>query len=75
MTDGQSFRGLLHTAMHRIPGVPAHAERPIAHLLRVGGTVGRRPSLSHRWNHSPTRPPRVMATWQRRIAAFLGQEM
>ena len=74
-------RGLLHWATHRIPGVPAHAERPAGHQgAAVHGRAGRRgtaphPSLNRRWNHSPGRPPRVMLAWQRRIAAFFGREL
>jgi hypothetical protein len=81
MTDERSFRGLLHRATHRIPGVPAHTERLAGHhgAARQGGTprrtVAPQPALNHRWNHSPARPPRVMAAWQRRIAAFFGQEL
>jgi hypothetical protein len=81
MTDERWFRGPLHRATHRIPGVPAHAERPAGHQTRArqGGAprraVAPHPSLNHRWNHSPARPPRVMVAWQSRIAAFLGQEL
>jgi len=74
MTDERSFRGLLHRATHRIPGVPAHAERPAGHQDGARRAVAPPPSLNHRWNHSPARPPRVMAAWQSRIAAFFGQE-
>jgi len=77
-----SFRGLLHRATHRIPGVPAHAERPAGHQgtavhghARRRGGVAANPSLNHRWNHSPARPPRFMPAWQRRIAAFFGREL
>lgn len=73
MTDERSFRGLLHRATHRIPGVPAHAEQPAGHRARRGGAP--QLSLNHRWNHSPARPPRVMAAWQGRIAAFFGREL
>ena len=81
MTAEHLFRGLLHRATHRIPGVPAHAERPAGHQgTAVHGRARRRgiapqPSPNHRWNHSPARPPRFMPAWQRRIAAFFGQEL
>jgi hypothetical protein len=81
MTDERSLRGLLHRATHRIPGVPAHTERPAGHQggARQGSAPGRavapQPSLNHRWNHSPARPQRVMVAWQRRIASFFGQEL
>ena len=81
MTDDRSFRGLLHRAMHRIPGVPAHAERPAGHQARARqGAAPRRaiapqPSPNRRWNHSPARPPRVMVAWQSRIAALFGQRL
>ncbi|WP_238007041.1 hypothetical protein KZZ52_43915 [Dactylosporangium sp. AC04546] len=80
MTDKHSFGGLLHRATHRVPGVPAHVEQPAGHQgAAVHGRARRRggaprPSLNHRWNHSPARPPRFMAAWQRRIAAFFGRE-
>ena len=81
MAKERSFRGLLHWATHRIPGVPAHAERPAGHQgtavhdrARRRG-VAPRPSLNQRWNHSPARPPRFMPAWQRRIAAFFGREL
>ncbi|MEU8078729.1 hypothetical protein AB0B31_25210 [Catellatospora citrea] len=81
MTDKHSFRGLLHAATHRFSGVPAHAERPAGHQgTAVHGRARRhgaaaRPSLNHRWNHSPARPARFMRAWQRRIAALLGREL
>ena len=81
MTTKHSVRGLLHWATHRIPGVPAHVERPAGHQgTTVHGRAGRRgaashPSLNHRWNHSPARPPRFMPAWQRRIAALFGREL
>ena len=77
MTDQHSFRDLAHRAMHRLPGVPAHVEHPAAtHQGRA-----RRHSVSHsrarhgRRNQSPAQPPRVLVAWQRRIAAFFGQEL
>jgi len=81
MTTEHSFRGLLHRATHRVPAVPAHAERPAGHqgtaiharARRRGGAPGS--SLNHRWNRSPTRRPRFLLAWQRRIAAFFGQEL
>lgn len=82
MTNQRSLRGLLHRATHRIPGVPAHAERPAGHHgaavhdpARRPGGVATQPSLNHRWNHSAGRPPRIMAAWQRRIAALFGREL
>ena len=77
MIDENSFHGLLHRAMHRIPGVPAHAERPAGHQGTAdhGRSAAPRPTLNNRWNHSPARPPRFMPAWQRRIAAFFGQEL
>jgi hypothetical protein len=80
MTDEHSIRRLLHWATHRIPGIPAHAERPTGHQgAAVHGRAQRRsvaPYLSpnHRWNHSTARPPRFMVAWQTRIAALFGRE-
>jgi hypothetical protein len=84
MTDDHWFTRLLHRATHRIPGVPTHGERPAGHQGNTQRGRPRRhgdaakpphPSPNNRRNHSPARPPRVTAAWQRRIAAFFGQEM
>ena len=81
MANEYSLRGLLHWATHRIPGVPAHVERPAGHQgTAVHGRARRRgvaphSSSNHRWNHSPARPARFMPAWQRRIAAFFGREL
>jgi len=81
MTNKRSLRGLLHWATHRVPGVPAHAERPAGHQgAAVHGHARRRvvapnSSPNRRWNHSPARPPRFMPAWQRRIAALFGREL
>ncbi len=82
MTNKRSLRGLLHRATHRIPGVPAHAQRPAGHQgTAVHGraphsaSTATHPSPNHRWNHSPDRPARFMPAWQRRIAAFFGREL
>ena len=70
MSNKHSFRGLLHGATHRLPGVPAHVERPAGHQ----GAAPHR-SRHHGWNHSPARPARFLVAWQRRIAALFGREM
>jgi hypothetical protein len=81
MANDRSFRGLLHWALHRIPGVPARGERPAGHQgTKLHGRARRRgtaphPSPNHGRNHSPARPPRFMPAWQRRIAAFFGREL
>ena len=81
MTDGHSLRDLLHWATHRLPGVPAHAEQPAGHQARTHhGRAWRSPAAPGRspnrgWNHSPTRRPRVMVAWQRRIASLFGQKL
>ncbi|UOE44824.1 hypothetical protein [Agromyces larvae] len=81
MTDTRSFIDAVHEASHRVPGVPAHADRPTGHQGEVRhGRAGlasmatgrRRPGRT--WNHSSARPPRVLVAWQRRIAAFFGQQ-
>ncbi|MEV4512652.1 hypothetical protein AB0K00_27240 [Dactylosporangium sp. NPDC049525] len=76
MTNKHSFRGLLHRATHRVPGVPAHAERPAGHQgTAVHGHAQRRRGGPHpSLNHSSARPPRFMPAWQRRIAALFGRE-
>jgi len=81
MTEQHSFRDLAHWAMHRIPGVPAHVEHPAGHQGATCHGRASHDSVAHhrsrndRWNHSPARPPRVLTAWQRRIAAFFGQEL
>jgi hypothetical protein len=81
MAQEHALRDLLHWATHRIPGVPTHAERPAGHQgqARHGRawhhSVAHHQSQNRSWNHSSTRPPRVLVAWQRRIAAFFGQEL
>jgi hypothetical protein len=82
MIHEHSFRGLLHRATHRVPGVPAHACRPAGHQSTVvhgrasrRGGVAAQSSLNHEFNHSSTRPPRFMPAWQRRVAAFFGRAL
>ncbi|MET9260091.1 hypothetical protein [Amycolatopsis sp. NPDC004079] len=77
MIDKHSFRSLLHRATHRVPGIPAHVEKPAGHQgapLHGDDRAPRRPRNRNR-NHSTARPPRVLASWQRRIAVFFGQEL
>nr|BFE65614.1 hypothetical protein GCM10020063_101400 [Dactylosporangium thailandense] len=58
---------LLHRLTHRIPGVPEHGENE-------PHSRNRRPH--HRsLNHNAGRPPRVLAAWQRRIAALFGRDL
>lgn len=61
----------LHQAMHALHGVPDH-ERHLAlnHPRRPAADHPRHPSLNH-----PARQPRVLKTWQRWIAARLGQPL
>ncbi|QFY09504.1 hypothetical protein GBF35_25195 [Nonomuraea phyllanthi] len=85
MRHQHSLRDLLHRATHHVPGVPAHTERPAGHQGQAGHGHGRRHSLTHHrshhrphhhgFNHSPARPPRVLAAWQTRIARLFGQEL
>ena len=60
MTHQHSLRDLLHAATHRIPGVPAHAERTAGHQGRARHgerTAGHQGRARHGdgWRHSPTR--------------------
>jgi len=78
MTNERSFRALLHRATHRVPGVPAHVERPAGHQgtavhghARRRGEVAPHPSP----NHSADRLPRFLPAWQRRIAALFGKDL
>jgi hypothetical protein len=76
----------LHQATHRIPGVPPHSEQPAGHQGQARhGRSPHLPTAHHRaqnhpahhhrgWSH-PARQPRVLVGWQRRIAAFFGQQL
>ena len=75
MTTHHPFRGLLHRATHRIPGVPAHAEQPAGHQGTTAHGSTRRHGTNRGWNHSPANPPRFMPAWQRRVAALFGREV
>jgi hypothetical protein len=84
MTGKHSLRDLLHRATHRVPAVPAHAERPSGHQGSAPHGGAGRPSAAHhrswnrrfnrKFNHTSARPPHVLAAWQNRIAALFGQE-
>jgi len=76
MTTVRRLGDLLHRLTHRVPGVPPHIEQRKGHQrpTRPGPRLpAAHLSANHRWNHAPIRPPRVLAGWQRRIAARLGQ--
>jgi hypothetical protein len=66
MADRRSLGELLHSATHRVPGVPRHRERD-GHHGRAWSGAGR--ALNETLNR---REPRVLAGWQRRIAALVG---
>jgi len=68
MTEKHSFGALLHRATHRVPGVPAHHDNPAGH--HRANRAHQRPR-----HHSTVRQPRVLVSWQRRVAAFFGQEL
>jgi hypothetical protein len=81
MRDQRSLRDLLHWATHRVPGVPAHTERPAGHQGQARHGHGWRRSPTHHrshhhgFNRSAARPPRVLVAWQTRIARLFGQEL
>lgn len=85
MAAGQHpLRDLLHGATHRVPGVPAHVEQPAGHqgpanegrpAAPVRSPRPARPVRGRSHNHSPVRPPRVLAGWQRRVARLFGQDV
>jgi len=81
MSDQRSLLDTLHEATHRVPGVPAHVNRAAGnqgnspHGRMPHASIVTRRSPGRTSNHSPARPPRVLAAWQRRIAAFFGQEL
>ncbi|GAB3835579.1 hypothetical protein ACFPIJ_50710 [Dactylosporangium cerinum] len=75
MTTKRSFRALLHRAIHRLPGVPAHTEQPGGHQGTSVHSHAGAPQPGHGRNHSPARPPRFMPAWQRRVAGFFGREV
>lgn len=81
MTDELQLLDTMHEATHRIPGVPAHVDRPAGHQGRANpgrtahASSAKRRSVGRSWNHSPARRPRVLAAWQQRIAAIFGQKL
>lgn len=89
MRHQHSLRDLLHWTTHRIPGIPAHTERPAGHQGQARHGHGwphsathhsshhrsHRRSHRHGFNHSPARPPRLLAAWQTRIARLFGQTL
>ncbi|WP_433610029.1 hypothetical protein ACQP2P_40015 [Dactylosporangium sp. CA-139114] len=62
---------LLHRLTHRIPGVPEHGE----HRPHPRNRPSHHRSHHRSRNHDTGRPPRVLAAWQRRIAAFFGRNL
>ena len=66
MSAPRSLVDVLHWMTHRVPGVPAHRDNPTGHQ-------GRSPQWGSQWGSH--RQPRVMVGWQRRIAAFFGQDL
>jgi hypothetical protein len=50
----------------------AHAERASASPAPENAT---RATRDRSRNHSPSRPPRVFAEWQRRVGRFFGQDV
>ena len=81
MTQKRSLVDALHEATHDIPGVSAHADRPAGHHgdahhgRTAQGSVTRRGASGRARGHASARPPRVLVAWQRRVAAFFGQEV
>ena len=54
----------------------ARRARPVAVPDRERAHHGEGGGVRHHGlNHSPARQPRVLVAWQRRIAAFFGQEL
>ncbi|WP_035736703.1 hypothetical protein [Glycomyces arizonensis] len=66
----------LHEATHRMPGLPRHQDHPEGHHgrslqnrpLRDRGTGSHQGSAP-----AHDRPPRMLAGWQRRIAALFSR--
>lgn len=79
MTVFSRLGALLHRLTHRTPTVPPHVEQPAGHQGRANPRLrlhlpAQHLSANRGWNHSPGHPPRVLVAWQRRIAAFFGQQ-
>ena len=81
MTDHHSLVETLHQATHRLAGVTEHEDRPAGHQGKArhgraaqGAVAGRGRSGQAR-DRTSARPPRVLVAWQRRVAAFFGQEV
>ena len=72
----RSIAAALHAATHQVPGVPAHRDHPAGHQGRSPRAAHGSPRRAHRSrHHGPNRPPRVLAGWQRRVAALFGQRV
>jgi hypothetical protein len=82
MANRRSLGDLLHRLTHRAPGVPGHQDHEPGHQgdalpgahpsLPNRPFTGARPSLNNRLSNAGANrgEPRVLAGWQRRIAAF-----
>jgi hypothetical protein len=72
----RSITAALHAATHQVPGVPEHRDRPDGHQGRSPNPPHGSPRRAHRsGHHGSNRSPRVLAGWQRRIAALFGQRV
>jgi len=66
----------LHDATHLVPGVPAHGDAPTVqrpHRTRVSPRPHNRSPRRHSSVRHQT-PPRVLITWQNRIARLFGHK-
>ena len=61
-----------HTAMHHLAGFPSHTTNRGSHH---GGRHHARLTAPHPRLANPSRPPRVLVTWQGWIARRLGRSL
>ena len=77
----KSLQVQAHEAMHKIPGMPEHGEasRLNSHKGNLHRPLQNRPFKNQllqgvRINH-PGREPKVLISWQKKVARFFGVEM
>jgi hypothetical protein len=76
MGASEAVGARLHDALHRLPGMPAHARAAELNANAAARRLHRR-LLRNRWLPNPGghhgRPPRVLAGWQAWIGGLFGQ--
>jgi hypothetical protein len=64
----------MHDALHKIPGMPTHAEGLARQAEHAARAKARHHRVVHHQQVHPDRQPRVMRTWQGRIARTVSRD-